>query len=287
MPCLPSHVPSIIQALHKSPVLVPTETVFGLAAPTERIPELYSIKKRPDNKPIPLMVSSLEKALELIHIPADLHPFLKKVWPGPLTLVGPAKNSKIAQMMNTESLAVRIPACSILLHTLKQINQPLAVSSANISGYISVTRYQHIAPEIFENFPYVCAPNVSSWGLESSVVAFQNNQWDIFRLGGTTLNTLQEFAPTRYNPPPSSPRISWNAHHSDKDALSTLGFGKKYPTHLNLSQQGCIHEAAYNLYSLISEYKLFQQVRVAPLPQNSLSFSIIDAIKRLYHNFDN
>ena len=95
--------------------IIPTDTVYGLAAKDEAIAKLYEIKGRDPNKPIAYLVSDssmLEgKAKEL----AD------KYWPGALTIVYKGEG-------------YRMPDDFTALAIIKRCGGKLRVTSANKSG---------------------------------------------------------------------------------------------------------------------------------------------------------
>jgi L-threonylcarbamoyladenylate synthase len=109
-------------------VAIPTETVFGLAcdlANVEAIKRLYTIKKRPEDKPFTIQVASIDKVLDFID---RLNPVIEKAlnrfWPGPLTVIIDSKKGK---------KGFRIPDNKVALALLSEIGRPLAVTSANAS----------------------------------------------------------------------------------------------------------------------------------------------------------
>jgi len=75
--------------------LLPTETVYGLAANAQdgaAINALYALKGRAFNKPLALCVRSIETARQLVQWSDTAEQLARHFWPGPLSLVLPAKN---------------------------------------------------------------------------------------------------------------------------------------------------------------------------------------------------
>lgn len=70
-----------------SAVVLPTDTVYGLAALPEFVDQLYVLKGRPDAVPIAVLVESLDQARTLVRVPAAAERVANAFWPGPLTLV--------------------------------------------------------------------------------------------------------------------------------------------------------------------------------------------------------
>lgn len=119
-----------IEAIKAGSIVVcPTDTVYGLicdAKNKEAVERLYKIKKRPRNKLIPIFVSDIEMAKTIANISKEQEKFLKKVWPGAVTVV-------LEQKGGGGTIGIRMPNHELLLDLVKQTG-PLAETSANISG---------------------------------------------------------------------------------------------------------------------------------------------------------
>ena len=80
-----------------SPVAVPTETVYGLAADAtnaEAVARIYEAKGRPSFNPLIVHVPDLETAERIGDFPPEAHSLADKHWPGPLTLVVPLRGDR-------------------------------------------------------------------------------------------------------------------------------------------------------------------------------------------------
>ncbi len=112
-------------------VILPMETVYGLGVNSmiERaVDRLYEVKRRPKDKPFSLAISDLEIAEKLIQNTPPLgYKLIEKFWPGPLTLILEAVDSK-------RPVGFRMPKNNITLKVLSEVKDPLYLSSANISG---------------------------------------------------------------------------------------------------------------------------------------------------------
>ena len=68
--------------------VIPTDTVYGLAARPDRaeaVRRLYSIKGRPDRKPVALLVTDADAAVRFVgDVAAEVG---RRHWPGALTVV--------------------------------------------------------------------------------------------------------------------------------------------------------------------------------------------------------
>ena len=120
-------------------VLLPTDTVYGLAVvPTmeKSVDRLYSLKNRPKNLNLPIMVSSWEE-LEILGF--DLNESVKRLLrspliPGSLTFVMGFRSGDVPHWLEErDEAAVRIPNDDCLQSVLR-ITGPLLVTSANLHG---------------------------------------------------------------------------------------------------------------------------------------------------------
>src|SRR3954454_20747799 len=68
-------------------IVLPTDTVYGLAALPDYIDRLYVLKGRPDSVPIAVWVESVDQARTLVRMPVTAERVADAFWPGPLTLV--------------------------------------------------------------------------------------------------------------------------------------------------------------------------------------------------------
>lgn len=146
------YVPLAESALIREEVIaVPTDTIYGVAAlasSSKAIQRIYELKRRDLSKPLAVCVADHDDIAEICdvaHVPQDL---LKDLLPGPVTIVLKRLNEaeKLSASLNEglRDLAVRIPNCTLLRAICRQVQTPLALTSANISGSESPIRTQEI-----------------------------------------------------------------------------------------------------------------------------------------------
>jgi L-threonylcarbamoyladenylate synthase len=119
-------------------VVIPTDTVYGLAAMPGipgAIDDLFRIKGRPDDRPIPLLGTSVRSLAGIAVFDERARRLAERFWPGPLTMVLPRAGGVTFSLgaTTTESVGVRVPECDVALDLLG-LTGPLAVTSANKSG---------------------------------------------------------------------------------------------------------------------------------------------------------
>ncbi len=179
-----------------------TETIYGIGAnayDSTMCAKIFSIKNRPQDNPLIVHVGSIAQLNEFAEL-SDLDKLLiNKFWPGPLTLILNLKSSsKIASniLVNNNKVAVRMPAKS--LHLMK--DHPIAAPSANISGYISPSLYDHALELYVRNYKeieMVPSKKILSKNLESTI--FDSTTRQILRHGPISLQEIQKIIPEAQN----------------------------------------------------------------------------------------
>lgn len=117
--------------------VIPTDTIYGLignALNPKVVERIYRVKKRPKRKPFIVLINS-QKELEKfgIKINQRLKQFLKKNWPGTISVILPCKNKEFSYLAKkSRGLAFRMPKTPWLRKLLKKTG-PLVAPSANIS----------------------------------------------------------------------------------------------------------------------------------------------------------
>jgi len=118
-------------------IATPTDTIYGLAAlanNTKAVTKIYDIKGRDFAKPVAICVAELEDVYKWgrVTIPKEL---LNQLLPGPVTLCFERLPS-LNQRLNPDSslIGIRIPDHSFIRGVCREIQLPLALTSANISN---------------------------------------------------------------------------------------------------------------------------------------------------------
>jgi L-threonylcarbamoyladenylate synthase len=120
-------------------VVLPTDTVYGLAASAESITgvrRLYALKGRAEGQPTALVAASVEALLLRIPELADLEAVLRRLLPGPYTLVLPNPLGRYPSLCapGARSIGVRVPAVAGPPADLLERAGAVAATSANLPG---------------------------------------------------------------------------------------------------------------------------------------------------------
>ncbi len=120
-------------------VAFPTETLYGLGARYDRpgtLERLYAVKQRPLEKAMPLIIGHKSLLACLTEtIPAAAELLMRRFWPGPLTLLLPARTGLSSYLTaGSGKIAVRIPGPSFALSLVQALAFPITATSANLSA---------------------------------------------------------------------------------------------------------------------------------------------------------
>ena len=258
-------------------VAIPTETVYGLAAPITSIKameKVFSLKKRPLSNPLILHVKN---ALECVKYAALLPPHFvaltEHFWPGPLTLIVPVKTELIPSIARAglSTCGFRMPRHALTQKLLEQCS-PLVAPSANLSGRPSGTRPEHIEDDFGVFFP-VLDGGESVLGLESTILSFQEGRWRLARQGALSqevLHSVLGYTPTclQINEKPICPGQFFR-HYAPNTRLilsenaagdSIVGFSdRSYPGAKKvflLGSSSSAEQVAKNLYDILRQLDL-------------------------------
>jgi len=118
-------------------IICPTDTVYGFLADAtnkKAVDKIFKIKKRLKQKPLAIFIQNFKTAKSLALINKDQENFLKKIWPGKVTVVLKRKAGVKLYGVDKKTIAIRIPKYKFLNNLLKKINKPLVQTSVNISS---------------------------------------------------------------------------------------------------------------------------------------------------------
>jgi L-threonylcarbamoyladenylate synthase len=283
------------------PVAVPTETVYGLAGDAtsgEAVARIYAAKGRPSFNPLIVHVLDQAQARQLVEFSPAAARLAEAFWPGPLTLVLPARAvSPVADLTRAglPTLAVRAPAHPAMRALIAAAGCPLAAPSANASGGISPTSAAHVAASLGGRIPLILDDGPCPVGLESTIVAVDADGVRLLRPGPITIAQIADVArlPVKQGAGAGIEAPGQLASHYAPDKPIRLnataaepgewliGFGPVAGND-SLSRSGNLIEAASNLFSALHKANLnaCRAIAVAPVPVDGVGLAINDRLAR-------
>lgn len=295
-------------------VVIPTETVYGLAGniySIKAIDSIFKTKNRPANNPLIVHIDSYEKIADLVEeIPEKAKKLAEVFWPGSLTLVLKKKKSvPYTITAGKETVAVRIPNHQLTLELLKQLDFPLAAPSANPFGSISPTTAQHVVDYFKDTLEMVLDGGNCINGIESTIIGFENENPILYRLGSLSVEEIESIiGPIKImnenNSSPLAPGMLSRHYAPKTKTIVSENIKEELKKHKNLkiglllfkddidscenivkeilTNKKDLKEAATNLYAAMHrlDRKNLDLIIAEKFPNNSLGKSINDRLNR-------
>lgn len=169
-------------------VAIPTETVYGLAADASNdtaLKKIFAIKQRPADHPLIVHIGDISQVDDWVTVfPEAARKLAQVFWPGPLTLVLPAKNHVSRVVRGDEpTVALRVPGHPVALKLLQKSGLSVAAPSANLFTQLSPTTAKHVESGLGPEIP-VLDGGACRVGIESTIVSVSaDGQWQLLRPG--------------------------------------------------------------------------------------------------------
>ncbi len=184
-------VSAAVRAIKRGEIVgVPTDTVYGLAVDLydeAALERLFHLKGRHQDKPIAILVASLEQGLILGAMSDRALELAERYWPGAVTLVVPRLDTAPPWLGDPQrrTVALRCPDHPVALELLNQAG-PLAVTSANRSDG-SPAQGAAEAEEIFGDEVLTYLPGDAGGGAPSTLVDLTQPSEVVLREGPVRL----------------------------------------------------------------------------------------------------
>lgn len=181
-------------------VALPTETVYGLAGDATNpaaLEAIFRAKRRPADHPLIVHLAAAEQLPDwAAAVPEGAWRLASAFWPGPLTMVLPARPSVSALVTGGQpTVALRVPAHPVFQAVLRQLGRALAAPSANPFGRISPTTAEHVQRHLAGRIAAVVDGGACPVGIESTIVDFSGEHPRLLRPGLITAEALARHLP--------------------------------------------------------------------------------------------
>lgn len=283
-------------------VLLPTETVYGLAADAARpeaVARIFEAKGRPRFNPLIAHVADVAGADRIGRFTPLAARLAEAFWPGPLTLVLPIRpDTPVCDLARAglDSVAVRVPGHDLAREVLAAFGGPVVAPSANRSGRPSPTTLADAVEETGSFAAVHLDGGPCAVGLESTVVSILGERPRLLRPGSVTrteieavAGPLQHEAADGHRSPgrltlhyaPDAPVRLGAMTAGEGEILLGFGPGSGEPR-WSLSPTGDTTQAAARLFRLLrdADRQRPRAILVAPIPDDGLGEAINDRLRR-------
>jgi len=178
-------------------VAYPTDTVYGLgasAAINEAVEKVYTVKDRPRNMALPLLLADVSWINEVAtSLPEVARSLIEMFMPGALTLVL-FKSEAVSYLITggSATVAVRVPANPIAIALIKGLGMPVVGTSANLSGKHSPLTADEVYSQLGDSVDLIIDGGMCPGGRESTIVDVTGEVPVIIREGAISREELDK-----------------------------------------------------------------------------------------------
>ena len=179
---------------------LPTETFYALTVnpfDPDALGRLFTLKARPPAKPVLVLIAGPEMLFQVAReVPAAAIPLMAAFWPGPLTLILPARMDLPPLLTGgTGTIGVRQPRQPLVCRLMAGLGLPLTGTSANRSGQEALTTVAAVAREFGDGVDLILEAGPCHGGLPSTIVDVTGVPPRLVRAGAIPAVRLQEVIP--------------------------------------------------------------------------------------------
>lgn len=194
-----AHAGSIAEALEAlgggEPVVYPTETFYGVgvdAFSSAALERLFAIKRREADKPVALIAADIHMAFALAReIPDAARILARTFWPGPLTLVMPARNIVPEPLVGPDGgVGVRVSAHPVARELAARLGQPITATSANLAGNPPATTLSEAHAAFGDRVRIYLDGGKLGASAPSTVIVIDRSGWRVVRAGAISQDEI-------------------------------------------------------------------------------------------------
>jgi L-threonylcarbamoyladenylate synthase len=170
------------------PVVLPTDTVYGLCTSPLAPESLHQLKGRSGDQPIALLAAQVDILLELVpELPEDV---LRKLLPGRLTLILPNPGQRFPLLAGSrpDTIGVRVPELRDAALRIVTRAGAVAATSANLHGGPDPRRLDEVPGAIRREAVLVDGGELP--GIASTVVDLTGTEPRVVRVGAVSVDDV-------------------------------------------------------------------------------------------------
>jgi L-threonylcarbamoyladenylate synthase len=175
-------------------VVYPTETFYAIGADafsTVALRRLFQVKGREPGRPIGLIAADTAMAFSVAReIPIDARRLADAFWPGPLTIILPARDNLAPELAGPDGVGVRVSPNPVARALSEGIGKPITATSANLSGAAPASTLEEARTGLGEKVKVYLEGGKLTASVPSTVVAVNNNGWKMVRVGAISQSQI-------------------------------------------------------------------------------------------------
>jgi L-threonylcarbamoyladenylate synthase len=162
-------------------VVLHCDTIYGLIGISpETEPKIRSIKGRTEGKPFINLIPDVSWLPRLTDM--ELPQPFEKYWPGPLTLIFPARGG--------DTVGLRVPEDELLRRLMYDLDRPLFSTSVNRSGHPPLTEIRAIIAEFSDDVDLIVDSGDAAEGRPSTIIDLTRTPFKLVRRGAVLVSEV-------------------------------------------------------------------------------------------------
>lgn len=169
-------------------VACPTETFYALAVDAgneSALNRLFALKGRPASKPLLVLVADQEMLGQVAAaIPPLAESLMARFWPGPLTLILPARpDLPLPLTGGSGTIGVRQPGLALTRRLVAFFGRPITGTSANLTGQAPLLTALQVQATLGTGVDFILRDGPCPGGLPSTIVDVVHQPPRVLRAG--------------------------------------------------------------------------------------------------------
>jgi L-threonylcarbamoyladenylate synthase len=175
-------------------VVYPTETFYGIGADPfspAALKRLFEVKPRDPERPVGLIAADTAMAFSVASkVPVDARRLADAFWPGPLTLVVPARADIAPELVGPGGVGVRVSPNPVARALAGGLGRPITATSANVSGQPPASTLVEARRTFGAKVEVYLEGGKLMAAAPSTVVAFDGGEWRMIRVGAISVDQI-------------------------------------------------------------------------------------------------
>jgi len=168
-------------------VVYPTETFYGIGADpfsSSALARLFRVKEREPGRPVGLIAADAAMAFSVAReVPIDALRLADAFWPGPLTIVMPAREDIASELAGPDGIGVRVSPNPVARDLSAGLGRPITATSANLSGEAPASTLDEARAGLGEKVKVYLEGGRLTASAPSTVIAVGGSGWRMIRVG--------------------------------------------------------------------------------------------------------
>jgi L-threonylcarbamoyladenylate synthase len=168
-------------------VVYPTETFYAIGADAFSsigLRQLFALKGREPGRPVGLIAADTSMAFSVAReVRLDARRLADAFWPGPLTIVMPARDEIAPELTGPDGVGVRVSPNPVARALSAGIARPITATSANLSGAAPASTLENARAALGGKVKVYLEGGKLTASAPSTVVAVNRSGWKMVRVG--------------------------------------------------------------------------------------------------------